>query len=424
MTLSHISECVKIFFSLAPATEDRNLFERLCSHLSAMRLRGLIDLWYDSEISPGSIARDIIRSHISTADIIVLLISADFFASDQCARMEMPYALEQYATRAAHVIPVLLRPIDWSGLPLEQHSPLPPDGRPVSTWENLDAALKEVAQGIRRVVEGLAHRWTNTPRLPKPPQFPFSTLLLRRNPFFTDRDTTLTALHASFTSAQRHQINIQALHGLGGIGKTLLAIEYAHRYQEEYQATLWLNAASRELLNSDLRSLADQLGIALPKDAHESERLAALRLWLQSHERWLLVLDDLDDFSLLHLLVPSDSSGHVLLTTHSAATGPFAHAIPVGQLTVEEGALLLLRRAKLIPKQGTREDASTEDYLQSVTIAQEFASYPLALDQAGAYISCLLSRPLSPAAGDLSWHARTLCGRSSRSGHDHALTNI
>lgn len=229
MALSQITECVKIFFSLAPATEDRNLFERLRSHLSVMRLQGRINLWYDSEISPGSIARDIIRSHISTADIIVLLISADFFASDQCAGMEMPYALEQYVTRAAHVIPVLLRPIEWSGLPLEQHSPLPPNGKPVSTWKNLDSALQEVAKGIYQIAEDLRHRWTSTPRPAKSPQFPLSTLPLRRNPFFTDRDTTLTALHATFNAEQSRQPNIQALYGLGGIGKTLLAIEYADR---------------------------------------------------------------------------------------------------------------------------------------------------------------------------------------------------
>ncbi|HEU5228176.1 MAG TPA: FxSxx-COOH system tetratricopeptide repeat protein [Ktedonobacteraceae bacterium] len=386
MVLSHFAERVKIFFSLAPATEDRNLFEQLRNHLSAMRLQGLIDLWYDSEISPGSNARDIVRSHISTADIIVLLISADFFASDQCARMEMPYALEQSATRAAHVVPVLLRPIEWSGLPLEKHSPLPPDGRPVSTWENLDTALKEVAQGIRRIVEELARRWTSAPRPVKPPQFPLSTLPYRRNPFFTDRDTILKTLHASFTSGQNHQTNIQALYGLGGIGKTLLAIEYAYLHQEDYQATLWLNAASRELLNSDLRSLADQLGISLPKDVQESERLVAIKHWLQQHDRWLLVLDNLDDFSILDQLIPLESSGHVLLTTHSQATGPFAHAIAVDQMSIDEGALLLLRRAKIISEKGEEQDASAEDYLQARAIAQEFASYPLALDQAGAYI--------------------------------------
>src|SRR5579885_1146743 len=386
VVLSQISERVKIFFSLAPATEDRNLFEQLRKHLSAMRLQGLIDLWYDSEISPGSNVRDIVSSHISTADIIVLLISADFFASDRCAGVEMPCALEQYATRAAHIIPVLLRPIEWSGLPLEQHSPLPPDGRPVSTWENLDAALKEVASGIRQVVMDLARRWTNTFRPAKPPQFPLSTLPHRRNPFFTDRDATLKALHASFTSEQGHQTNIQALYGLGGIGKTLLAIEYAYLYQEEYQATLWLNAASRELLNSDLRTLTDRKSVSLPKDVQESERLSATKRWLQSHDRWLLVLDDLDDFALLDQLIPLDSSGHVLLTTHSQATGPFAHAIPVDQLTIEEGALLLLRRAKIVPEKGEREDAPAMDYQQAMTIAQELASYPLALDQAGAYI--------------------------------------
>jgi tetratricopeptide (TPR) repeat protein len=383
---SQFSETINIFFSLAPVSQDRNLFEELRKHLSTLKRQGLINLWYDSEISPGSDFGAIVQSYIRTADIIVLLISSDFFDSDQCIEVEMPYVLEQHAAGKARVIPVLLRPTIWNGFSLEQYSPLPPNREPISTWDNLDTALTAVAKGISRVVEDLVRRWTHTPRQVKPPQFPFSTLPHRRNPFFTDRKATLTALHYSFTSEQPHQTHIQALYGLGGIGKTLIAIEYAYRYQQEYQAILWLNAATRELLSSDLRSLADYLGIPLQKAIHESERIAAIKHWLQHHDRWLLVIDNLDDFLILSQLTPLDSGGHVLLTTHSQATGPFAQAIAVDQMTTHEGAILLLRRAKIIPEQGSREDASEADYLQAMDITQEFESYPLALDQAGAYL--------------------------------------
>ncbi len=386
MVLSQSSETVNIFFSLAPEPQDRTLFEKLRTHLSALRRQGLIDLWYDSEIVAGSNVRDSIQSYIRTADIIVLLISADFFASDQCVEVEMAYALEQYATRAAHVIPVLLRPAEWSGFSLEQYSPLPANGEPVSIWDNLDIALTEVAKGIRRVVEELTHRWLGAPKPAQPPQFPLSTLPHRRNPFFTDRDATLTALHHFFASEQTPQTCIQALYGMGGIGKTLLTIEYACRYHYEYQAVLWLNATSVELLSAGLLSLADQLGIPAYDDLNEQQRFVAIKQWLQHHNRWLVVLDGLEDFPILDQLIPLYSSGHVLLTTQSHATGQFATAISINQMTVEEGALLLLRRAKIIPKQGSNDDASEADVLQARKIAQEFAGYPLALDQAGAYI--------------------------------------
>ncbi len=380
------SETIKIFFSLAHAPLDQSLFGELRKHLAALKLQGLIEMWYDSAISAGSNDSDIIQSYMHRANIIVLLISADFFDSQQCAEVEMQYALERHMIRAAHVIPVLLRPTLWQGLPLEQYSPLPANGKPVSIWDNLDSALVEVAKGIHQVVKEIAARLTGARRPLKPPQFPLYMLPYRRNPFFTDREDILAELHRSFTFEQAPQTHIQALYGLVGIGKTLLAIEYAYRHQHEYQAILWLNAASRELLSSSIVSLADHLGIPLPDDADEQQRFAVIQQWLRHHDRWLLVLDNLDDFPMLDQLIPLYSSGHVLLITHSQATGPFASAVPVAQMTIEEGALLLLRRAKLIPEQGSRDDASEENFLQATAIAQEVEGYPLALDQAGAYI--------------------------------------
>lgn len=418
MALSQVSETIKIFFSFASTPSDKKLFEKLRKHLSSLKRRGLIDIWHDSAISAGSNTGDIIKSYIRTADIIVLLISADFFASEQCYELEMQYAFEQRAIRNAHIIPVLLRPTLWHGFRLEQYNPLPPNGKPVSIWKDLDAALTEVAKGIHRVVEMLANKLTGTRPSVKPPQFPLYMLPYRRNPFFTDRENTLSALHHYFTTQQTGQTRIQALYGPGGIGKTLLATEYICLHQSEYQAVLWLNAASHELVGANIRSLADQLGIPIQDDDNEQQRFAALQRWLQHHDRWLLVLDNLDDFSMLDQIVPPYSGGHVLLTTHSQATGPFAHAVSIDQMTIEEGALLLLRRAKRIPEQGLRDDASEADYLHAIAIAQEVEGYPLALDQAGAYIE-ENQRSLASYLQLFREHKARLLGMRGRLANDH-----
>lgn len=383
MGLSRISETVKIFFSLAPAPQDENLFNELRKHLISLKRRGWIDMWYDSAISAGSNVQDIITSYMNTADIIVLLISADFFNSEQCFEVEMQYALGQ---QEAHVIPVLLRPTEWRGFALEQYKLLPSNGEAVSIWDNLDSALKEVAEGIRTVVEKIKGQLTSKHLQIRPPRFPLYMLPHRRNPCFTDREELLTALHHYFTSEQTGQTRTQALYGPGGVGKTLLAIEYAGRYQHAYQAVLWLNAASRESLSADMLSLAQQLGISARDSLDEQQRFNAIKHWLQRHDRWLLVLDNLEDFHITNQFIPSQSSGHVLLITHSAATGQFAYAVSVTQMTIHEGALLLLRRAKIIPERGSRDAALEKDYLDAIAIAQEFEGYPLALDQAGAYI--------------------------------------
>jgi hypothetical protein len=97
-----------------------------------LKRQQLIDEWYDSAISRGSNIAQFIEAHMSTVDIIVLLISADFFASERCYELEMKRALELSAAGAVRLIPVFLSPVDWHIAPLDQYSPLPPDGKPVS----------------------------------------------------------------------------------------------------------------------------------------------------------------------------------------------------------------------------------------------------------------------------------------------------
>ena len=110
MAHSHNLEKINIFFSLASASEDRNLFNKLRNHLSNLRQLDIIEIWYDSAISAGYNVKDTIKAYIGKADIIVLLVSADFWGSEQCSKVEMPYAAEQHLYRNVPIIPVLLRP--------------------------------------------------------------------------------------------------------------------------------------------------------------------------------------------------------------------------------------------------------------------------------------------------------------------------
>ncbi len=418
VALSHLSEKINIFFSLASVPKDRDLFDELRKHLSLLRHLDLIEIWYDSAISAGHNFKDGIKAYISQADIIVLLVSADFFASEQCFKVEMQYAREQHMRRDIPIIPVLLRPADLQDSPLEEYSHLPQNGEAVTTWENLDIALKEVAQGIHRVVKEIASSLTGKRMFVKRPQFPLSNLTYRRNIFFTDRDDTLEALHRYFFSGQTQQTRTQALYGPGGIGKTHLAIEYVYRYQQEYQATLWLNATPPELLSANILSLADQLGIPAQDNTDEQQRIDAIKRWLQYHDRWLFILDNLEDLSLMDQLIPLNGGGHVLLITQSQTTGLFTSSLSVDQMRIEDGALLMLRCAKIIPEQGVLDDASEENRLQAIAIAEELRGYPLALDQAGAYLE-ETQRPLSSYLALYKEKQAIFLGKRGRAANDH-----
>lgn len=111
--------------------------------------------WHDRQIEAGDLWKQAIDRNLQEADIILLLISADFLASDYCFDIEMKTALERHAAGEALVVPVILRPVDWQATPFSKLQALPRDGKPVTTFENLDIALQQVATGIRAAIEKL-----------------------------------------------------------------------------------------------------------------------------------------------------------------------------------------------------------------------------------------------------------------------------
>ena len=169
----------------------------------------------------------------------------------------------------------------------------------------------------------------------------------RRNPYFTGREDLLTRLHELLHSGKATALTQpQAISGLGGIGKTQTAVEYAYRYRGDYQAVLWASAASRETLISDFVALAALLQLPERDVADQGVVVAAVKRWLASNKDWLLILDNADDLELAAEFMPLESSGHILLTTRAQSTGTIANSLEVEKMEQPEGALLLLRRAK------------------------------------------------------------------------------
>jgi len=142
-----------VFFSYAH--EDEPLRDKLATHLKSMEREGLIKGWSDRQISPGSEWDATIKQQLATADIILLLISSDFIASDYCYDIEIQHAIQRHEVGSARVIPVILRPCDWKSLPFGKLQPLPRDDKPITKWSDQDEAFLNVAQGIRVAVKSL-----------------------------------------------------------------------------------------------------------------------------------------------------------------------------------------------------------------------------------------------------------------------------
>lgn len=139
------------------AREDRYLRDKLYSHLLVLIRQGIITNWYDLEINTGERWPQETKAEFNSADIILLLVSAYFMASDYCYSDEMRQALERHERGEARVIPIILRPVQWEDGPFGRLQVLPKDGQPITTWGNEDEAFLNAVQGIRTAITPLSH---------------------------------------------------------------------------------------------------------------------------------------------------------------------------------------------------------------------------------------------------------------------------
>jgi hypothetical protein len=264
-------------------------------------------------------------------------------------------------------------------------------------------ALVDIARGITDIGQGVREALEKkdtspAPILPTPSTTPANqdivaegqvfTIPYRRNPFFTGREQLLADLHTHFTRAAAAAITQpQAITGLGGIGKTQLAVEYAYRYRNDYHHILWANASDRATLGESFVKLARELQLPKKEQQDQNIIIEAVKKWLSTHDQWLLILDNADDLSLATHFMPSGDKGHILLTTREAATGRIAKGFAVDKMSEAEGVLFLLRRANILTSpDATIAQASETEQKLAAEIVREMDGLPLALEQAGAYI--------------------------------------
>src|SRR5689334_3406462 len=140
---------VIVFFSYVK--RDKMLRDRLEEHLSNLKYKGLVQTWHDRDILAGSDWLEQIDISLHNSQIILLLISSTFMASDYCYGKEMQQALQLHAQKKATVIPILLRPVLYTDAPFARLSMLPTNGKPVTSWRDRDSAFVDVALNIEKV---------------------------------------------------------------------------------------------------------------------------------------------------------------------------------------------------------------------------------------------------------------------------------
>ncbi|MEL6777483.1 MAG: toll/interleukin-1 receptor domain-containing protein, partial [Cyanobacteria bacterium J06597_16] len=345
----------------------------------------------------GNFVLDMQRAAAET-DKTILVLSENYLASEftqpewAAAFVDDPTSLER------RLIPVRVQVCEPRGLL-----------RPI-VYVDLVGVEKEAAR--QRLLEALPERLKpkSEPEFPKgegetgkgksdeqgecvePPDFPNPAVSkpwnvpYDRNAFFTGRETVLNDLRSQLADGGAAAI-AQAISGLGGIGKTQTAVEYAYRHRDDYTAVFWVRAETVAEMQTGFVEIARLLGLP-EKDAKDpNDTVQAVRRWLEGHGGWLLVFDNADQPGQLKDFRPRQGVGnggvqHILLTSRAQTFDSVGIARPVSlaKMPEEEAVEFLFRRTGRDIEEDSAEKAA------AAALAKALGYLPLALEQAGAYL--------------------------------------
>jgi len=360
-------------FFISHAGHDRAWAEWVAWHLSDAGHNVELDCW---DWGPGDNFVLKMSKALDSADRVVALLSPEYFESSRYTADEWSAALVKDEAGQHRLLPLriapcdvphLLRPLvssDLFGVAEDEalqrllaaaRGPVRPGGRPVFPPGG--------APRGRRAPTGSA------PRLPG--SLPLVWNVQQRNPAFVGRDTALVELRDQLLAGGTAVT--QALHGMGGVGKTQLAVEYAYRFSGAYELVWWIAAERAELIATQLAELAVETGVA--EDTAEIQAaVSVLYSDLRRRGGWLLVFDNAEDPRALQQWLPG-GPGHVLITSRNPNWGEIAAPVNVAVFALGESVTLLRRRVPGI-------SAADAEH-----VAVELGNLPLALAQAAGVLS-------------------------------------
>ncbi|MFJ6904085.1 FxSxx-COOH system tetratricopeptide repeat protein [Streptomyces griseoluteus] len=362
-------------FFISYAGTDRPWAEWVGWHLEQAGHQVILDVW-DWRTGDNFVQR--MDEALKRADAVIALFSTSYFEDER-------WTTEEWTAAVAHrdrLIPLALEPLTTNDLPRILAAKLRKNLHGLDETAALTALREAVNSGSRPtapppfpgtipVTASIPMAGQSKPRLPGSTGQPQVWSVRRRNPDFAGRETEIARLRESLLKESKAVP--QVLHGMGGVGKTQLALEYAHRFAGQYDLVWWIDAEQPDEIPVRYTELADRLGIAKP-DAGAEANARALLSHLDIRERWLLILDNAEDPAQIEPWL-AQGPGHTLITSRNPNWAGTARTTLLNVFT---------RTDSLTYLQG-RVDGMNDE--QADTLAADLGDLPLALAQAAGVIA-------------------------------------
>ncbi|MGH3898103.1 MAG: FxSxx-COOH system tetratricopeptide repeat protein [Pseudonocardiaceae bacterium] len=360
-------------FFVSHAGRDQAWAEWVAWHLVEAGYTVELDSW-DWAVGENFVTR--MQDAVDAANRVVALFSPAYFEDLRYTIEEWTSALVKDGDGGHRLVPVQVEPCT-----------VPRLLRPLLRVELFEVDEAEAARRLIAAVRGparpdgkpvfpghggvtaLTARGEVGPRLPG--LLPVVWNVGPRNPGFVGRDATLAHVRQRLRSGGT--AGVQALYGMGGVGKTQLAIEYAHRHAGAYDVVWWVSAEKTGLIGEQYAMLAVELGL-VPSRADTASAVGALRAHLRSHDRWLLLLDNAESPHDLRAWLPA-GPGHTLIISRNPSWGELATRVEVDVLPRPESLKLI----HLSQPGASEADADR--------LAKALGDLPLALVQAAGFLA-------------------------------------
>lgn len=386
---------LSVFLCHSPADKAaiRDLYNRL------LKL-SWVDPWLDEErLLPGHDRNAEIEKAVEKAHVVIIGLSTDSITKEGRTQAEFKYALKislEKQENSIFIIPLNLEdlkdaerqiPSQLKDLQREDYFP---NKRRVVAFDKILKSLKVRANALEIPNEEdkviVSNSKTNKNKYSKEnktsengvissAEFPIHEIPFRKNPNFTGRQDILDVVHEEFSSA-RNTIPIYAISGMGGIGKTQIAIRYSYEFAKEYDLVYWIRSETDASLTADYEALTQALQLPVKTKAEQLVYINIVNNWLENTDKkWLLVFDNVEAQEKIEKLLPRKGNGHILVTSQSPnwkELGPDSQVRPFSDEVAKE---FLKKR---IGEKGLEHSDRLNELLGGL---------PLALDQASAYMT-------------------------------------